>query len=102
MLRGILQGVSSSQLARELGATFKTVLEIRHAIQANAEFMQPKSPLHDARTETDEMFQNAGEKRRETETVARLLAFSVIKQPLGSKLGAYETSPNYFPEAHSH
>ena len=24
--------------------------------------MQPKSPLHDARTETDEMFQNAGKK----------------------------------------
>ncbi len=71
LLRGILQGVSSSQLARELDVTFKTVLDIRHTLQANAEFMQPKSPLHDARTETDEMFQNAGEKRRETQRFRR-------------------------------
>ena len=36
------------------------------------------------------------------ETVARLLAFSMIKQPDWSKLGAYETSPNYFPEVRYH
>ena len=63
LLRGIVQGVSSARLARELGLSRTTVHEIRHAVQQNAVQEQPQTPLPDQRTETDEMFQNAGEKR---------------------------------------
>jgi hypothetical protein len=45
--------------------TEKTALKWRHRIQANAERLQPDSPLPDQQTESDELFQNAGEKGRE-------------------------------------
>ena len=63
LLRGVLQGQPSAQLAREIGLTEKTVLKWRHRLQANAERLQPDTPLADLETESDEMFQNAGEKR---------------------------------------
>jgi len=63
LLRGVLQGQSSAQLAREIGLTQKTVLKWRHRLQANAERLQPDTSLPDRATESDEMFQNAGEKR---------------------------------------
>jgi len=62
-MRGICKGESSNTLAAELELDYKTVLSLRHRIQANAEAQQPESPLPDKETETDEMFQNAGEKR---------------------------------------
>lgn len=40
----------------------KTVLKLRHDIQANTEAEQPEDPLPDERSETDKMFQNAGKK----------------------------------------
>lgn len=64
LLRGVAQGVSTAQLARELSLSRTTVHEIRKQLQRNAKAAQPTTPLPDARTETDEMFQNAGEKRR--------------------------------------
>jgi transposase-like protein len=66
LLQGILQGKPSNQLAREIGLTEKTVLKWRHRLQAQAERLQPTAPLPDTATESDEMFQNAGEKRRGT------------------------------------
>lgn len=63
LLQGILQGKSSKQLARELKLTEVTVLKWRHRVQAQAEQLQPDTPLADAETESDEMFQNGGEKR---------------------------------------
>ena len=63
LLRGVLKGESSATLAKELGLTRMTVHMIRRELQANAQALQPTSPLPDAHTETDEMFQNAGEKR---------------------------------------
>ena len=62
LLRGICQGVSSSQLGREIGVSRQTVMSIRREIQSNALSLQPGSVLPDAVVETDEMFQNAGEK----------------------------------------
>ena len=62
LLRGICQGVSSSQLSRELGISRQTVLSIRRKLHASAEAIQPQDALPDAEVETDEMFQNAGEK----------------------------------------
>ena len=66
LLRGFLQGESSKRLARELGLTEKTVLMWRHRIQAQAEDIQPNTPLADRVVETDELFQNAGKKRAGT------------------------------------
>ncbi len=66
LMRGICKGESSKVLAAELHIHYGTVLTLRHAAQANAEKAQPDTPLPDQRTETDEMFQNAGEKRGST------------------------------------
>src|SRR3990172_9056993 len=64
LLQGVLQGKPSQQIAREIGLTAKTVRKWRHRLQAQAEALQPQSPLSDLATESDELFQNAGEKRR--------------------------------------
>ena len=63
LLRGVCKGESSAQIAREIGLTRQTVLSIRRKLQANAQAISPQTPLTDAQTETDEMFQNAGEKK---------------------------------------
>ena len=64
LLRGICKGESSAALAEELGVSRTTVHELRKGIQANAHELQPSTALIDKHTETDEMYQNAGEKRR--------------------------------------
>ena len=63
LLRGVYQGESSAQIAREIGLSRLSVLYLRHALQSNAQAMQPSAPVADEQTETDEMFQNAGEKK---------------------------------------
>jgi transposase-like protein len=63
LVRGVCKGEPTATLARELGLTRGTVHAIRKALQANAQALQPTTPLLDQTTETDEMFQNAGEKR---------------------------------------
>jgi hypothetical protein len=63
LLRGILKGEASNTLTNELALHYTTVLELRRDIQENARWLQPDTPLADRETETDEMFQNAGEKR---------------------------------------
>ena len=64
LMRGFLKGEPSNVLAAELKLNYITVLELRRDVQDNARLMQPDTPLPDPETETDEMFQNAGEKRR--------------------------------------
>lgn len=63
LLRGVTKGQPSAEIAREIGVSRQTVLEVRQELQANAQRHQPQTPLSDNQTETDEMFQNAGEKR---------------------------------------
>ena len=63
LMRGICKGETTRELAAELELNYKTVLTMRHRVQANAELEQPSSALPDSHSETDEMFQNAGEKR---------------------------------------
>ena len=63
LLRGVTKGAPTAEIAREIGVSRQTVHEVRREIQANAQGGQPQTPLSDERTETDEMFQNAGEKR---------------------------------------
>jgi transposase-like protein len=65
LLRGICKGEPTQELAAEVGLSYPATLRLRHAIQANAQAAQPTTPLPDRQTETDEMFQNAGEKRRQ-------------------------------------
>lgn len=62
-LREVLQGKPTAKLARELGISRTTALALRHQLQANAQNEQTSEPLSDLEVETDEMFQNAGEKR---------------------------------------
>lgn len=63
LMRGICKGETTRELAAELELNYKTVLTMRHRVQANAELEQPITALPDSHSETDEMFQNAGEKR---------------------------------------
>jgi transposase-like protein len=67
LLRGVCKGESSATLARELKLSRQTVHDLRHTLHAKAEQLQPTTHLPDRRTETDEAFQNAGEKRRKTQ-----------------------------------
>lgn len=63
IVRGIVQGVPTAQLARELGCDRKHLLELRHRLQENATAGLDHRPLPDRILEADEMYQNAGEKR---------------------------------------
>jgi len=62
IIRGVSQGVSTSQLSKELHIDYSNLLKLRHQMQHNAYENLPVEPLADEVTETDEMFQNAGEK----------------------------------------
>lgn len=64
LVRGVLKGESAATLARELEMSRTTITELRHLIQRNAAHLQTQDPLPDNVVEADEMFQNAGEKRR--------------------------------------
>jgi transposase-like protein len=64
LVRGVVKGEQAQILAHEIGVCRQTVQAIRHQLQANAQHLQPDNPLkHDEATETDEMYQNAGEKK---------------------------------------
>ena len=75
-IREVVQGKPTAKLSRELSLRRTTGLTVRHRLQANAEKEQATEPLSDLEVETDEMFQNAGEKRR----VARRSAGSASKK----------------------
>jgi len=62
-IREVCQGKTTAKIARELGMSRTTATEIRRKLQANAEQAQLQTPLSDLEVETDEMFQNAGEKK---------------------------------------
>jgi len=64
LIRGVLKGEPSDVLARELKLNYGTVLQLRRRIQDNAQLLQSEEPLPDFEAESDELFQNAGEKRR--------------------------------------
>ncbi len=62
--RGVCKGEPTATLARELDLTRGTVHNIRKALQASAQALQPATPLLDQETEIGELFQNAVEKRQ--------------------------------------
>ena len=62
IFRGFLQGVSTAQLSRELVCDYENLLELRHEFMTRGYENLNRQALEDLVTETDEMFQNAGEK----------------------------------------
>jgi transposase-like protein len=64
LLRGVCKGESGASLAAELGLSRQSLHTWRKRLQANGSGMLDERPLRDRRTETDEMFQKAGETRR--------------------------------------
>lgn len=62
LLRGVCKGESSPVLAEELSMARQSVHAWRTRLQATGYRMRAETPLGDRRTETDEMFQNAGGK----------------------------------------
>jgi transposase-like protein len=63
LIRGVLKGETSTELAAELELEYNTVLTLRRELQENAERLQADTPIPDLEAESDELFQNAGEKR---------------------------------------
>jgi transposase-like protein len=63
ILRGVAQGQTTAQMARELRCDRKHLLELRHRLQENARLGLDRNPLDDAVVEADECYVNAGEKR---------------------------------------
>ena len=63
LVRGVCKGDPATVLAEELGVSWRCVHRWRTRLQANAHAILTQAALPDAETETDEMFQNAGEKR---------------------------------------
>jgi transposase-like protein len=67
LLRGVCKGESTASLSRELDLAYDTVHHLRQRLHDNAQELQSETRLSDTTTETDEMFQNAGEKGPKTQ-----------------------------------
>lgn len=63
ILRGIAQGIPTKHLAEELGIDRSQLLKRRHRLQARVSENLLKEALEGSVFESDEMYQNAGEKR---------------------------------------
>ncbi len=64
LLRGIAKGESTARLARELKLSRKQAHTLRQRVQRNLYAQQPNDVLAEAVFEADELYQNAGEKKR--------------------------------------
>ena len=84
LLRGILKGETTNELAAELELNYLTVLTLRREIQNNAEHLQPDMPIPDMEAESDELFQNAGEKRSKAGQSAKTTS-ATRQQTTGSR-----------------
>jgi transposase-like protein len=87
ILRGFAQGVPTAQLARELGCDRKELLNLRHRLQHAAWRSRDQRRLDDPVVEADEMYQNAGEKRRAAHRSRRSAAAAREQGPRSRHLG---------------
>jgi len=62
MLRGFAQGTTTQHLHEELGVSYNNLLGWRHRLQEHSFENRDVSTLPDMEVESDEMFQNSGEK----------------------------------------
>jgi transposase-like protein len=65
ILRGIAKGETTARLARELGLSYKQMHTLRKRVQGNLYETLPTEPMAGQQFEADELYQNAGEKRRQ-------------------------------------
>jgi transposase-like protein len=87
IVRGIAQGVPTAQLARELDRDRSQLLDLRHHLQESAYAGRPRMPLDHTVLEADEMYQNAGEKRRAAPRPRRPAASSRHQATWARELG---------------
>jgi transposase-like protein len=66
ILRGIAKGEPTARLSRELGIGRPRLHKLRKQVQQRLSASRPKTPLTDRVLEADELYQNAGEKKRAT------------------------------------
>ncbi len=64
ILRGIAKGEPTARLARELGLCRRQMHTLRQRVQSSLYAAVPTTPMTDPVFEADELYQNAGEKRR--------------------------------------
>jgi transposase-like protein len=64
ILRGIAKGEPTARLARELDLCRRQMHTLRQRVQGNLYAALPTTPMPDPVFEADELYQNAGEKRR--------------------------------------
>ena len=62
ILRGFLKGDSTLSMSREMGLGYRNLLYLRHELMNNALGNREEGLLPDSETESDEMYQNSGEK----------------------------------------
>ena len=62
ILRGFLKGESTLGISKELGLGYRNLLYLRHELMENAHYQRESDLLPDAVTESDEVYQNSGEK----------------------------------------
>ena len=62
ILRGFLKGDSTLSMSREMGLGYRNLLYLRHELMGNALENREAGILPDSETESDEMYQNSGEK----------------------------------------
>lgn len=64
LVRGIAKGEPTARLARELNIGRRRLHQLRQQLQRNLLATRPTEPLPDDVLEADELYQNAGEKKR--------------------------------------
>ena len=62
ILRGFLKGDSTLSMSREMGLGYRNLLYLRHDMMGNGLNNREEDILPDSETESDEMYQNSGEK----------------------------------------
>jgi predicted RNA-binding Zn-ribbon protein involved in translation (DUF1610 family) len=62
VLRGFSKGESTLKMSKELKLGYPNLLALRHELMENAHANRNVEPLPDKATESDEMYQNSGEK----------------------------------------
>lgn len=87
LLHGIVKGTPTAQLSREMGVDRKWLLLRRRQLQDLAFKALGRQPLPDRVVEVDEMYQNAGEKRRSAPGPRRSAAAARQQGPRSRHLG---------------
>lgn len=62
VLRGFIKGDSTLSMSKEMGLGYRNLLYLRHELMKNAFDNRDLDILPDKATESDEMYQNSGEK----------------------------------------